>query len=80
MPDFVSRPGAWVRPAARWILPSIPGDAVLPIQSSLDLERLAAAVLVGRGFTDVCAAGEFLRPSLASLHDPFLTVHHQSLC
>jgi single-stranded-DNA-specific exonuclease len=72
MPASVSRPTAWVRPAARWILPSLSGDAVLQIQSSLGLQRLAAAVLVCRGFTDISAASEFLRPSLASLHDPSL--------
>jgi single-stranded-DNA-specific exonuclease len=78
MPDSFSRPGAWVRPAARWILPSTSGDAVLPIQNSLDLQRLAAAVLVHRGFADVSAASEFLRPSLASLHDPLLMLEMEA--
>src|SRR4051812_24755383 len=78
MPDSVSRPGAWVRPPARWILPSISGNAVFSIQSSLDLQRLAAAVLVRRGFTDVSAASEFLRPSLASLHDPLLMLEMEA--
>lgn len=68
----VSRPPAWVRPAARWTLPSVSRDAVLLIESSLGLQRLAAAVLVNRGFTDVTRASEFVRPSLASLHDPLL--------
>jgi single-stranded-DNA-specific exonuclease len=72
MPASVARPAAWVRPAARWILPLVSGDAAPPIQSSLGLQRLAAAVLVGRGFTNVTTAREFLRPSLASLHNPLL--------
>jgi single-stranded-DNA-specific exonuclease len=78
MPDSVARPSAWVRPAARWILPSISADAVLPIQSGLDLQRLAAAVLVHRGFTDVSTASEFLRPSLASLYDPLLMLEMEA--
>jgi single-stranded-DNA-specific exonuclease len=68
----VSRPTAWVRPAARWTLPLVSGDAVPAIQSSFGLQRLAAAVLVGRGFTNVTTVREFLRPSLASLHNPLL--------
>src|SRR5260370_4561118 len=71
MADTVST-APWVRPAARWNLPCVSRDAVLPIQGNLNLQRLAAAVLVRRGFTDVAAAREFLRPSLDSLHDPFL--------
>ncbi len=71
MADTVSTT-PWVRPAARWNLPCVSRDAILPIQCSLDLQRLAAAVLVRRGFTDVATAREFLHPSLDSLHDPFL--------
>jgi single-stranded-DNA-specific exonuclease len=78
MSALVSGPAAWVRPAARWILPSVSGDAVLSIQSSLGLQRLAAAVLVGRGFSDVSTASEFLRPSLASLHDPLLMLEMET--
>jgi single-stranded-DNA-specific exonuclease len=71
MADTVSIP-VWIRPAARWNLPCAPKDAVLSLQSSLDLQRLAAAVLVHRGFTDAVVARQFLYPSLASLHDPLL--------
>jgi single-stranded-DNA-specific exonuclease len=78
MTASVSGPAAWVRPAARWILPPVCGEAVLSIQSSLGLQRLAAAVLVSRGFSDVSTASEFLRPSLASLHDPLLMLQMET--
>ncbi|MFL6351327.1 MAG: single-stranded-DNA-specific exonuclease RecJ [Bryobacteraceae bacterium] len=72
MPNSVSGRGAWVRPAARWIVPPVSRDAIFSIQNSLGLQRLAAAVMVRRGFTDGSAASDFLNPSLASLHDPLL--------
>ncbi len=68
----LASPPTWVRPAARWVLPAVSAEAVRALESSLDLERLAAAVLVRRGFTDTQMAQEFLSPRLASLHDPLL--------
>lgn len=62
---------AWVRSAARWILPQVCAHKVDKLQEELKLHRLAAAVLVRRGFTDAVAARDFLSPSLEALHDPF---------
>ncbi len=71
MAQLASTP-TWVRPEARWVLPAVSAEAVRSLQNSLDLERMAAAVLVHRGFTDAAVAQEFLNPRLASLHDPLL--------
>jgi single-stranded-DNA-specific exonuclease len=60
------------RPSARWILPSVPKDAVHELQRSLNLHPMTAAVLANRGFTDPAYAAEFLFPKLEALHDPFL--------
>ncbi len=62
----------WVRPAARWILPSVAVDSVGRLQQGLALERLTAAVLANRGFADCAKARSFLFPELAALYDPFL--------
>lgn len=62
---------AWLRPAARWILPQVAEREVEKLQDELKLHRLAAAVLVRRGFTEAEAARDFLSPSLDALHDPF---------
>ncbi|HZQ56091.1 MAG TPA: single-stranded-DNA-specific exonuclease RecJ [Bryobacteraceae bacterium] len=62
---------AWVRPAARWILPHVPSHEVEKLQNELKLHRLAAAVLVRRGLTEPDAVRDFLSPRLDTLHDPF---------
>lgn len=71
MPESVSN-ALWVRPAARWLLPSNCSDSALSLQENLGIGRLAAAVLSRRDLTDVAAAREFLSPGLSSLHDPLL--------
>ncbi|MGA8026691.1 MAG: single-stranded-DNA-specific exonuclease RecJ [Bryobacteraceae bacterium] len=62
----------WVRPAARWVLPSTPKEAAARLQRSLGVQPLVAAVLVNRGLEDASRAAEFLSPKLNSLHDPLL--------
>ncbi len=63
---------SWVRPAARWIEPSIDPLPADVLSKELGIHRLAAAVLARRGYRDPQAAGEFLSPKLDSLHDPML--------
>ncbi|MBV9308766.1 MAG: hypothetical protein JOZ45_21640, partial [Acidobacteriaceae bacterium] len=41
----------WVRPAARWIFPAVPEAEIAQLQNSLRLPRVAAAVLVKRGYS-----------------------------
>ncbi len=65
-------PSVWARPAARWVLPSVPPDAVAALQKAHGLHPIVAAVLANRGFTDPASAAEFLAPKLDALHDPFL--------
>ena len=60
----------WIRPPARWILPSIPDDEVQNLAKSLNLFRPVAAVLAKRGFRSAAKAQEFLSPQLSTLHDP----------
>ena len=60
---------AWIRPAARWILPGAINH-VSALQGTLGVPRLVAAVLANRGFRDAAAAQEFLSPQLTALHDP----------
>ncbi len=60
------------RPPARWALTHISEEAVVRLQQALGLQRMPAAVLASRGYSDVERASEFLNPKLDSLHDPFL--------
>ncbi|MBV9307706.1 MAG: single-stranded-DNA-specific exonuclease RecJ, partial [Acidobacteriaceae bacterium] len=60
----------WVRPAARWIFPAVPEAEIAQLQNSLRLPRVAAAVLVKRGYSDPTIAAEFLSPKLELLHNP----------
>jgi len=62
---------ARARPASRWILPVSNDSAVLALQKSLAMERLVAAVLVHRGYSDPLLAREFLSSKLNALEDPF---------
>lgn len=59
------------RVAARWRLVQAPAAAVEALVSSLDITRVTAQVLAGRGFREPEAARRFLHPSLDDLHDPF---------
>jgi single-stranded-DNA-specific exonuclease len=62
----------WSRPEARWIRPQHSQAVTAALAASLGIERLAAAVLVKRGFADDAAARGFLYPALEALHDPTL--------
>jgi len=55
----------------RWVVRE-PHPAEETLQSELGIQRLLAAALVDRGITDPEGAGEFLNPSLDSMHDPRL--------
>ena len=71
MPDNIAT-APWLRPAARWVLPTVKDERVEDLRRALGLHRLAAAVLVHRGFDEASAAEAFLSPELDSLCDPFL--------
>ena len=43
----------WVRPAARWIIPEASAKAVAKLETGLGVARLAAEVLVNRGYQDL---------------------------
>lgn len=61
----------WVRPEALWCGPADTSLSIIEeLQSGLRVERLAAAILAARGFTDVTAARQFLTPQLDGLLDP----------
>ncbi|HWF45380.1 MAG TPA: single-stranded-DNA-specific exonuclease RecJ [Bryobacteraceae bacterium] len=76
MPDSAAATGVqaarWTRPAAHWSLPSVATDAVEELVRALSIDRVTAAVLTHRGFTEPAAAREFLSPQLTSLGDPLL--------
>src|SRR4051812_47745489 len=61
----------WTRPAARWVIPGRSEGAVANLQKQLNIARVAAEVLVNRGYPTPETAREFLAPHLAPLHDPF---------
>lgn len=63
---------AATRRAARWILPAFNGLVTGVLQQELGVQPLVAAVLAGRGYSDVESARSFLWPRLDSLHDPML--------
>jgi single-stranded-DNA-specific exonuclease len=64
-------PVTFLRPPARWLLPSFI-EGISPLQKELELERVVAAVLENRGYRDPASASDFLFPKLDDLHDPFL--------
>ena len=72
MGTALSHARTWVRPAARWIFPDHDHRQVAQLREELGLQRLPAAILANRGWTDPIAAREFLAADLCSLHDPFL--------
>jgi single-stranded-DNA-specific exonuclease len=57
--------------SARWIEQAAAPEIINSLQSALGIGRIAAEILVSRGYADVNAATEFLHPKLDSLHDPF---------
>ncbi|MCS6951274.1 MAG: single-stranded-DNA-specific exonuclease RecJ [Bryobacterales bacterium] len=61
-----------MRPPALWRLPRIDDQRAVDLAAALGIGRLAAKVLVRRGYGEPEAASRFLRPSLADLHDPLL--------
>lgn len=61
-----------MRPPVRWRLPRSDEPRAAQLAGALGIQRLAARVLVRRGYVEAEAARRFLAPSLADLHDPFL--------
>jgi single-stranded-DNA-specific exonuclease len=56
-----------------WILlPSPSPDKVSAISKELGISKIAAQILVHRGYSTPEKADEFLNPAIESLHDPFL--------
>ncbi|HEX4167223.1 MAG TPA: single-stranded-DNA-specific exonuclease RecJ [Bryobacteraceae bacterium] len=53
-------------------MPEASDDTARLLAEKLKIERLVAAILATRGFTDAAAASDFLYPKLNELHDPFL--------
>jgi single-stranded-DNA-specific exonuclease len=60
------------RAAARWNLPIADHSIIEALSRELRVERVVAAVLIQRGYTDPAAAREFLSSKLTALEDPFL--------
>ncbi len=58
------------RPAARWISSQADEQIIKLLSQELGIGPLLAGVLAARGFQTRHEASEFLRPSLAALHDP----------
>jgi len=56
----------------RWKIPERDDAAIAKLAGELDVSRLLAEVLLGRGITSAAAARVFLNPGLSDLHDPFL--------
>ena len=57
--------------SARWHLPHPDNAVIEALSMSLGVERVVAAVLAHRGYTDPAAAREFLSSKLTALEDPF---------
>ncbi len=57
----------------RWKLKELPQDSlVLALADSLNIANSLASILIQRGVTNFFEAKSYFRPSLESLHDPFL--------
>ncbi len=57
----------------RWKLKEAPDEkSVLALADSLNVSPVLASLLINRGVTNFYEAREFFRPTLESLHDPFL--------
>jgi single-stranded-DNA-specific exonuclease len=61
-----------MRKPARWLAPELDAVKVASLSRCLQIQPLAARVLVRRGYDDVETARRFLRPELDDLHDPHL--------
>ena len=58
---------------SRWRIGDPPdSDVVERLSAELDVPRILAALLAQRGYDTPDSAKRFLRPSLDSLHNPFL--------
>jgi len=55
-----------------WEVMDCDEDAVARLAAEAELSPVVARLLVNRGVTTAAAARDFLNPSLAALHDPFL--------
>ena len=55
----------------RWRIPAIDIEARKTLRQSLGLSRIAAQVLLNRGYHDRDSAAAFLAPGPRDLHDPF---------
>ena len=62
-------------PVIRWNSPTPPTEAATALAEALSISPVLASLLVNRGQLDAATAAEFLRPSLASLADPFHVPH-----
>ena len=65
---------ALLRPAQRrWVIPAPPPhEAVESLSSRLSLPPALCRILAVRGFADVAAARDYLRPQPHHIHDPLL--------
>ena len=59
----------------RWVLRHADDEVTHALSRALDVPAAAARVLVTRGIGDEATAREFLSPSIAHTHDPFLFDH-----
>lgn len=56
----------------RWELGEVKESDVERLSHGLGLPRLLARILCSRGFSEIDAAMEFIKPPIEGLHDPFL--------
>ncbi|MCX7874930.1 MAG: single-stranded-DNA-specific exonuclease RecJ [Melioribacteraceae bacterium] len=57
----------------KWKLKDLPDEKlVLALADSLNISNILASLLIKRGVTNFFEAKNFFRPSISSLHDPFL--------
>ncbi len=57
----------------RWLMKEIPGfDRITELSKAININSYLSAILLQRGITDFDSARNFFRPSLDTLHDPFL--------
>ncbi|MFZ6032179.1 MAG: single-stranded-DNA-specific exonuclease RecJ [Melioribacter sp.] len=57
----------------RWKLKDLPDEkSILALADSLNISNALAVLLIQRGITNFFEAKTYFRPSLASLHDPFM--------
>ncbi len=57
----------------KWTLKDPPDkNSVLALADSLNISTILAELLIQRGVTNFFEAKKFFRPSLESIHDPYL--------